>query len=131
VNETVARIVGVETILAARVVERAGDLAGLDVQGSRLWAVSRHAVGTQVLVCVRGEDVAFTREAAGESTIRNRLPGRIVALTPEGPLVRVSIDCGFPLTALVTRPASSELGLQPGDVGVALVKATAIHIATR
>jgi len=128
-SETVARIVGVETIVRGRIVERDGDVMCVDVRGVRLWAVNKSDVDAQVMVCIRGEDVAFSREPAGESTIRNRLPGRITAITPEGPLVRVVIDCGFPITALVTRPASAELGLKTGDTGTAMIKATAIHVA--
>jgi molybdate transport system ATP-binding protein len=49
-------------------------------------------------------------------------------LTDEGPLVRVGLDCGFRITALITRPACQELGLRPGDASYALVKATAVHV---
>ncbi len=127
-NETVARIVGIETIVEGPVIERSGELVCLDVQGVKLWAMASKPTGDRALACIRGEDVAFTREVPGESTVRNRLKGTIVAISPEGPLVRLAIDCGFRLTALVTKPASAELGLQVGDEGVALVKATAIHV---
>ncbi len=130
VNETVARIVGVETIVEGQIVERSGELVCLDVQGVKLWVMDSKPLDGRALACIRGEDVAFSREVAGESTVRNRLKGTITAVTPEGPLVRVTIDCGFRLTALVTKPASDELGLQVGDEGTALIKATAIHVVS-
>jgi len=128
INETTARIVGVETILEGQILERAEELVRLDVHGVMLWATGRHAAGPRALACIRGEDVVFSRSDDGASSVRNRLHGRIVSLTPEGPLVRVSIDCGFPLTALITKPACADLNLKIGDAGFALVKATAIHV---
>jgi molybdate transport system ATP-binding protein len=127
-DRTVAEIVGVETIVEGRVVQGNDELICLDVHGVNLWAPARHVGGERALVCIRGEDVAFSREAEGTATYRNRLKGTIRAVTPEGPLVRLQIDCGFPLTALITKPACVELGLKPGDNGLALIKATAIHV---
>ena len=62
---------------------------------------------------------------------RNRLPATIVALRHEGPLVRVTLDAGFPLVALVTRPAREELGLAEGVPVTAYVKAPAVHLIRR
>jgi molybdopterin-binding protein len=62
---------------------------------------------------------------------RNHLPGRVVSVDAEGPLDRVTLDCGFPLVALVTRQAREELGLREGGEVVAAVKATAIHLVPR
>ena len=71
------------------------------------------------------------RTAAGQSSARNQLPGRIQSLEREGPLVRVGLDCGFSLTALVTQQACEEMGLQKDEVVTALVKAPAIHLIPR
>ena len=60
-----------------------------------------------------------------------RLPARIAALRHEGPLVRVTLDAGFPLVALVTRPAREELGLSEGVAVTAYVKAPAVHLIRR
>jgi molybdate transport system ATP-binding protein len=45
--------------------------------------------------------------------------------------VRVELDCGFTLIALLTRQAGDEMGLKPGDRVVALVKAPHIHLIPR
>ena len=58
-------------------------------------------------------------------------PARILSLRPEGALVRVELDAGFPLFALVTRPACAELGLREGETITALIKTPAIHLVPR
>ena len=65
------------------------------------------------------------------SSVRNRLPARIISIRPEGALVRVELDAGFPLFALVTRPACDELGLREGETIIALIKTPAIHLVPR
>jgi molybdopterin-binding protein len=82
-------------------------------------------------VCIRAEDVILEKGAATHSSARNRLAGQIRAISREGPMVRLSLACGFPLTALVTRQACDELGLQEGEQVTALIKAPAIHLVPR
>jgi molybdate transport system ATP-binding protein len=85
-----------------------------------------------VFVCIRGEDVILQREAAASAgSVRNRLPARIVSVRAEGALLRIELDAGFPLFALVTRPASAELALREGETVTALVKASSIHLVPR
>jgi molybdopterin-binding protein len=59
------------------------------------------------------------------------LSGRVVAIDSEGAIERVTLDCGFPLAALITRNAREELALRVGSPVVAAVKATAIHLIAR
>ena len=68
---------------------------------------------------------------AGQSSARNHLVGHIRSLDREGPMVRVSIDCGFPLKALVTYQAWEDMGLCDGMEVTALVKAPAIRLIPR
>lgn len=127
-DETVARIVGVETVVKGRIVERHAGLAKIDVNGAMLWAAADELSTDHVLVCIRGEDVVLTRAADDASSIRNRLRGNVVSISLEGALARVTIDCGLTLAATITRPACEELGLHSGDEVYALIKATAIHV---
>jgi molybdopterin-binding protein len=46
-------------------------------------------------------------------------------------MVRVGLDCGFPLTALVTSPSFLELGVEEGSNVTAVVKANAIHLIAK
>lgn len=127
----VARIVGVETVLPGRVVRAEDGLAVVRVGPAEV--VARPAAGgtEAVYVCVRAEDVVVQRGEPGASSARNRLPGVVRSVTPDGPLVRVGLDCGVPLAALVTRPAAEELGLREGVAVVALLKAAAVHLLPR
>lgn len=65
------------------------------------------------------------------ASARNRLPARVVSVQPGSPLLCVELDAGFPLFALVTRPACEELALQPGTSVTAVVKAPAVHLLNR
>lgn len=127
----VARIVGVETIVTGEVLSVEGGLATVKVGSARLVAVAPNPSVHTVHVCIKGEDVALQKGPPAESSVRNHLAATITSLSPEGPLVRVSLDCGFDLTALVTRPASEELHLQVGDQITAMLKAPAIHLIPR
>jgi len=124
----VAQVVGIETVEPGAIVEVRDGLATVEVSGVRLTAVAADYLGRDVFVCIRGEDVLLEREAPTVSSARNRLPARVTSRTAEGPLVRIGLDCGFPLTALVTRPACEELNLQIDDRVTALIKAPAIHL---
>lgn len=127
----VAEAVEMENVLPARVVAREGELVRLRMNGQELFAVGG-SPSDEVLVCVRAEDVlVFKEEHMSSVSARNRLRGRVVALSFEGPLVRVTIECGFLLRAVITRQACEELALREGEPVTAVIKATAIHLIAR
>ncbi len=127
---TVAEAVGMENVLPARVLSGEQELVTLDVGGRELTAVGSVS-GSEVFACIRAEDVMLYTEAPQSVSARNRLAGRIAGLHLEGPLVRVMLDCGFPLTALVTHQAQEELELREGVPVTAVIKAAAIHLIPR
>ena len=127
----VARIVGTETVQPGQIVGVADGLATVQVGRAKVAAVAPAGSARDVFVCIRGEDVALQRGDVGDASPRNRLAGVVDSLTWEGPLVRVGLDCGFPLVALVTRPACTELGLNVGDRLTAVLKAPAVHLIPR
>jgi molybdopterin-binding protein len=51
-------------------------------------------------------------------------------MVPQGVMVQVTIDCGFPLTATITRGAVEDLHLLPG-AAVAAIKAGSVHLVPR
>jgi molybdate transport system ATP-binding protein len=124
----VARIIGIETVQPGEIVGVEEGLASVSVAGVRLVAVAPAENCRNVHVCIRGEDVTLQRQRPGETSARNHLHAVIKWLTPEGALVRIGLDCGFELTALVTRPACAELDLKVGEQVTALIKAPAIHL---
>jgi molybdate transport system ATP-binding protein len=84
-----------------------------------------------VFVCIRAEDVILETSQRGDVSARNQLTGHVTAIQPEGGVVRVTVDCGFSLNALITRPACDELRLTKDSAVTAVVKATAVHLIPR
>jgi molybdopterin-binding protein len=122
--------VGVETLLDCRV-RAVGDGVVVLEAGRQTIEVAQPAeAGEWVRLCVRPEDVTLSpRAPAGaRSSARNHLDGAIVRLARSGPHVRVTIDCGFPLVALVTQRSAREMALEPGSQVTAHFKATAPHL---
>ncbi len=132
-NLAVARIAGVETVVPGQVIGIDAGLATiLVVGGVAVVAVAGSVrLGSNVFVCVRGEDILIQRSSPEKMSARNALAGKITRLTPEGPMTRVSIACGFDLTALVTRLAAEDLALREGDTVVAIAKAPSLHLIER
>jgi tungstate transport system ATP-binding protein len=119
--------------------------APVDADVAAFVGVTTRLPGRVVLFCLRPEDITlWAGDDAGRgnhadqggdpvhgsalSSARNRLPGLVSRVTPSGPLVRVSVDCGVPLVALVTRASADEMGLAVGRPVVATFKATAAHL---
>ena len=132
VDEAVARLVGVENLLAGPVVAVHDGLVEVRVGGHSVTVAGEAAPGEHVLIGVRPEDVLLEPPVpTGPTSAQNRFGGRVVGLTPLGPLHRVALHCGFPLTGLVTRPAVTTLGLAPGRPVLVTFKATAAHLIRR
>ena len=129
-SEEIARFVGVETIVTGRVIAAHTGVTVVEVAGRKLEAAAPASPGESVRLCVRPEDV--TLGPAGEtgqlSSARNRLEGRIVALTPSLAYLRVLVDCGFPLVAAVTRRSAEDMALAEGVAVTAVFKASAAHL---
>ncbi|MFA4861732.1 ABC transporter ATP-binding protein [Methanoregula sp.] len=126
----IARFVGIEAIQGGVITENTGGHAFIRVGDILFEALTDLPVGRNVAMYIRPEEISLTPAAAGpaRSSMRNQIHGRITKMIPYGPFVRVSVDCGFVLTALITRRSCSELGLNCGTSVMAGVKATAIHV---
>jgi tungstate transport system ATP-binding protein len=132
VDPDVAEFVGVETVLAGKVLRMVDGVLSIDVHGSELQAVGNLAPGRDVLFCLRPEDVTISLERMPySSSARNHLSGTIQRILPQGPLARIVLDCGFPLIALVTRASVSEMALVEGQQANAAFKASAVHLIPR
>ena len=128
-DEEVAAFVGVETIAEGRVEGVAGGLATVSVGERVVEAGGEVSAGDSVLVCLRPEDVTLGPPAEGAATsARNHLPATVRRVVPSGPWVRVELDAGFPVVALITKQSLEDLALAPGSAVVATFKATAVHL---
>ena len=129
----VAASLGVEAVLPARIVDSVDGLASVAIGSALLHVADRDggAVGSDVYACIRAEDVTIELESPSHASTRNHLAGRVVSITPEGAVDRVSLDCGFAIDALITRRAREELRLVPGMAVTAAIKATSVHLVAR
>ena len=134
-NLEVANIVGVETVLPGEIAGQEDGLMRVRIGASSALALANelgHDSGP-VFACIRAEDVVLMLPGQGLATgsPRNRWRGRVLGLRPEGMLMRVELDCGFPLMAALTRQAASELGVAEGTQFDVLVKAPNVHLVPR
>ena len=130
-DPAVARALGVETVVPAVVEGEPDGLVTLRIGDVRLIAVADAPPGAEAFACMRAEDVIVERGVPAGGSARNHLAGRVVTIENEGPIDRVTVDCGFTLVAAITRQSSEELGLTPGSVVTVAIKATAIHIVPK
>jgi tungstate transport system ATP-binding protein len=133
VDGEVAAFVGVETMVPATVLSFNDGLARLDAAGQAVEVAAPRVPPRDVLLCLRPEDVVI--EPAGpdsrRTSARNHLRGSVTRITPLGGQVRVMVDCGFSLVALITKQSLEDLRLKVGDEAVASFKASAVHLIPR
>ena len=132
-NLDVAGIFTVETIQPGRVVKTADGLVIVAVGNTQLSAVESNLPRgtTDVHVCIRADDVILFKGADAPTSARNHLAATVRSIIREGALMRVELDCGFSLVALLTRQACEELALKPSDRVLTLVKAPKVHLIPR
>ena len=127
----VAAFLGVENILRGAVVASDADASRVRIAAVELTVAGSHPLGP-VLAVVHPELILLL--PAGETprtSARNLLPCRVQALEPAGSQLRVRLDAGFPLAAMVTRTSAADLGLAVGAQVSAAIKATAVHLIRR
>ncbi len=128
----VAAYVGVENILPGVTLAEEDGLVSIALDGFQAEVVGAARRGQRVYVCLRPEDIILQLEGENpRSSARNRLRGRIRRIVSQGALSKVLVDCGFQLTALVTRASMREMGLETGMTVSASFKATAAHLIPR
>jgi len=133
VNEFVASFVGVDNLIEGNVLSTHEGMASIALTPQeKIEAVDNGAARLpRVLVCIRPEDVVLARTPLIGSSVRNQFRGHVVSIEEHGPLLKIKLDCGFPLLAYTTKQSYLDLGLTPGTELVAGVKATAVHLIGR
>ncbi|MDI6873426.1 ABC transporter ATP-binding protein [Candidatus Solincola sp.] len=128
VSEEVASFLGAENLLEGEVVAGKGEMVRIRVGEGELLALGDFPVGSRVKVLVHPEEVVLHVPGEEAGSARNRLSARVLEVREMGGMVKVRLDCGFPLTAHVTRPSREEMGIAPGKAFTAALKATSLHI---
>ncbi len=132
VDEFVASFVGVETILNGEIVKTGAGTVICRVQNGEIEAVGNAKPGERVVCCIRPEQVTLsTTLSGGGVSARNTFSGRIVKISSMGLFYKISLDCGFFLTAYVTILSVENLALEEGKSIFASFKATAVHLIRR
>ncbi|MFS0706182.1 molybdopterin-binding protein [Cellulomonas sp. 179-A 9B4 NHS] len=124
-------------------VGEAAALLGVSDDTVRRWIDAGRLVSTRTPSGrheVDGVDLArLAQELAEEQTaadpdrarrsVRNRLRGIVTRVVRDGVMAQVEIQAGpFRVVSLISREAADELGLEPGVVAVASVKATNVAV---
>jgi molybdate transport system ATP-binding protein len=129
-----ASLLGVENRYEGIVVER------WPILGSMTSKVGDVTVALPLGEAMEGEAVAFgvranevivaVDEPRGLSA-QNVLPGRVVRLDPVPEGVLAILDCGMPISALLTVQSVERLGLAPGVSAWAVIKASSVALMTQ
>ena len=119
----------------------AASLLGVSVDTVRRWAddgrlVTRRTAGGHRLV--DAADLARLATELAEApepgviagaSARNRLTGLVTRVVRDGVMAQVDLQAGpYRMVSLMSREAADELGLEPGVVAVASVKATNVVV---
>lgn len=132
-DEEVASFIKGGNILRGTITSQIGGLALVRTGKQQVELVSELDPGIEVSVFLHYDDIVIST-ATGEvdhGSARNHLRGVVTRVFPLGSQVRVTVDCSFPLTALITRRSYEEIGLGIGREVVASFKATAIRVLNR
>lgn len=125
----VARFVGIDTILKGVVQSNDEGHATVALEHANFEVVTPCPPGKNVALYIRPEEVTISiPDGTKKTSARNQLTGTITKLVSLGPFIRVTVDCGTPLIALITTRSCGELGLVTGMTVIASVKASAIHV---
>ncbi|MCB0910268.1 MAG: TOBE domain-containing protein [Propionibacteriaceae bacterium] len=128
-------------------ISRAAALIGVSDDTVRRWvdggrlAMSLDSSNRQVvdgadLARIAQEEAAGSRDAldagAGARSARNHFTGLVTRVLSDPVMSQVELQCGpFRVVSLISTEAVRELGLEPGSVATAVVKATNVAVEAR
>jgi tungstate transport system ATP-binding protein len=121
---------GVDNIFSGVVIHQMNGILQIQSDHTILEAVGSSALGTRVYICLRPEDITLydSKQEIEPSTARNHISCQITKIINQGSFIRIQLESGFQLTALVTRLSADEMKLEVGKEVIAVIKATAIHL---
>lgn len=92
----------------------------------------RKVIAGDVLAAfVRGQASPPADPTGASSSARNRLVGLVTKVTADRVMCEVEMQCGpFTVVSLMSTTSAEQLGLEPGALAVAVVKATNVIIET-
>jgi len=128
VDEEVASFVEAGNIINGTVTSQDMGIATISIGRAEVQVASDLPAGTEVTAYMHYEAVTlYMPHEDDTSRARNRLRGRITRIFATGLQLKVFIDCGFTLAAVITQRSWEEKGLDIGKEVIASFKATALH----
>jgi tungstate transport system ATP-binding protein len=129
-TETVARFVGAAITLPGTVTGCSHSTAQVTTPVGTIGVPGPLSPGTRVTLCLHPEDLTLHRtdQAPLPADTHNLVTGTVAQITPWGTQVRVTLDCGAPLVALLTRRSLEELALVPGLPVPVTFNIAAVHV---
>lgn len=125
----VSSFMGVENLFQGTVSRTADGFFVLALRGCDIEAIGDKKAGTAALIGIRPEHVTLDLpDGSALSSARNRLTGTVLCVRKTGPLVRVDLDCGIRIAAMVTQASAHKLQIIIGQKLVASFKATAVQV---
>jgi molybdate transport system ATP-binding protein len=125
-----ARMVGVDTILPARACGMEGGGPGVEVAGVKLATATPPVPGGSLSIGIRAEEVMI-RPTGHEASAASGLRGRLVSVQASGLNDYLQVDCGFPVTAVMTRRERAALDLQAGNGVIVTIRPEAVLLLRR
>lgn len=124
-----AALMGVSDDTVRRWIESGRLSAGVDASNRQVVA------GTDLAELARAEHDA-ARDAldagAGRRSARNHFTGLVTRVVSDPVMSQVELQCGpFRVVSLISTEAVRDLGLEPGSVATAVVKATSVSVEAR
>ncbi|MFC4373894.1 molybdopterin-binding protein [Nocardia halotolerans] len=122
-------------------IKEAADLLGVSDDTVRRWidtgalAATKDTAGRLVIdgreLATLAVDQARTPQTrvGSASSARNRFPGLVTRVVADKVMAQVEMQCGpFTVVSLMSSESVRELGLEPGSVALASVKATTVVV---
>lgn len=123
-SEFVAGFVGVKNVYHGQA-DREDGGSIVTLEGCRIH--SSLAMHGRVHVTLRPEDIVVSRKSF-DSSARNQLQGKVIAVVEKGPLVYVTADCGVEMTSAITRESFKQLGINLEDDIWMTFKASSVNL---
>ncbi len=127
-SRDVARFVGIENVIEGVVVAGEDGTVTVDAGGVRVRAKSPFPRGERVSLCIRSEDIRIAPAIRARRVFDgNILPGTVTSVVPRGPFSRVTVDCGLPLSSVLSWKAVEDLDIREGGRVEVSFAAESVH----
>ncbi len=131
INEYIANFVGTEVILEGVVKKSEAGLMEVAVSGHIIEAVGDFKTGQKVCCCLRPENITVSKTVPEKISARNVFKGKVLKAARQAYFYKLTLDCGFVISAYITIPSFDELNICEGDTLAVSFKATAVHVIKR